>query len=121
MFALHYFAPSSGETMVRRFFLWQVLNLFERPGDRQFMIPLVVMAIAWIVAPARARLVSVIALSVSAMILTYSIARATNSAPLSRELVEAIARRGLAVSARHVLAHRRGPRRSRCCWRSPLS
>ena len=32
IFALHYFAPSSGETMVRRFFLWQVLNLFERPG-----------------------------------------------------------------------------------------
>ncbi len=90
IFALHYFAPSSGETMVRRFFLWQVLNLFERPGDRQFMIPLVVMAIAWIVAPARARLVSVIALSLSAMILTYSVARATNSAPLSRELVEAI-------------------------------
>ena len=90
MFALHYFAPSSGETMVRRFFLWQVLNLFERPADRQFMIPIVVMAIAWIVAPARARLVSVIALSLSAMTLTYSLARATNSAPLSRQLVEAI-------------------------------
>ena len=90
LFAFHYFAPSSGETMVRRFFLWQVLNLFERPGDRQFMIPLVVMAIAWIVAPARARLVSVIAVSMSAMILTYSISRATNSAPLSRELVQAM-------------------------------
>ncbi len=45
LFALHYFAPSSGDTMVRRFFLWQVLNLFERPGDRQFVIPLVVMVI----------------------------------------------------------------------------
>ena len=31
--------------MVRRFFLWQVLNLFERPGDRQFAIPLVVMVL----------------------------------------------------------------------------
>ena len=40
--------------MVRRFFLWQVFNLFERPGDRQFMIPIVVMVIAWIVAPKRA-------------------------------------------------------------------
>jgi hypothetical protein len=54
LFALPFAAPSSGETMVRRFFLWQVLNLFERPGDRQFMIPIVVMAIAWIAAPKRA-------------------------------------------------------------------
>ena len=76
--------------MVRRFFLWQVLNLFESPGDRQFVIPLVVMVIAWIVAPKRAWLVSVIALSIAAMILAFSIARATNSAPLSRELVQAV-------------------------------
>ena len=90
LFAFHYFAPTSGETMVRRFFLWQVLNLFERPGDRQFMIPLVVMALAWIVAPVRARLVSVIALSLSAMILAYSVSAATSSAPLSRALVQGI-------------------------------
>ena len=90
IFLLHYFAPSSGETMVRRFFLWQVLNLFEPPGNRQFMIPVVVMALAWIVAPARARFVSVIALSLSAMILTYSVAHATNSAPLSHALVAAV-------------------------------
>ena len=31
IFALHYLAPSSGDTMIRRFFLWQVLNLFEVP------------------------------------------------------------------------------------------
>lgn len=90
IFALHAFQPSAGETMVRRFFLWQVLNLFERPGDRQFLIPIVVMAIAWIVAPARARIVSVIALSISAMILAYSIAIASNSAPLSAALVNAV-------------------------------
>ncbi len=54
LFALHCVAPSSGETMVRRFFLWQVLNLFEVPGDRQFGIPLVVMVIGWLVAPKRA-------------------------------------------------------------------
>jgi len=35
LFAFHFFAPSSGETMVRRFFVWQVLNLFEQPGDHQ--------------------------------------------------------------------------------------
>jgi hypothetical protein len=90
LFALHAAVPSSGETMVRRFFIWQVLNLFEIPGDRQFMIPLVVMAIAWIAAPKRAWFVSVVSLSIAAMILAYSIARATNSAPLSRELVQSV-------------------------------
>ena len=90
LFALHASVPSNGETMVRRFFLWQVLNLFEIPGDRQFMIPLVVMAIAWIAAPKRAWFVSVVSLSMAAMILAYSIARATNSAPLSRELVQSV-------------------------------
>ena len=94
LFALHALAPSSGDTMVRRFFLWQVLNLFERPGDRQFLIPIVVMLIAWIVAPARGRTVSVIALSLSAMILTYSISRATTSSPLSAALVNAILAEG---------------------------
>ncbi len=90
LFAFHYLAPSSGETMVRRFFLWQVLNLLERPGDRQFMIPLIVMALAWIVAPARARIVSVIALSLSAMVLAYSLAAAAKGAPLSGALVKGI-------------------------------
>lgn len=28
---LHYLAPDSGETMIRRFFLWQLLNLFGSP------------------------------------------------------------------------------------------
>jgi hypothetical protein len=90
LFALHASVPSSGETMVRRFFLWQVINLFEVPGDRQFMIPLVAMVIAWIAAPKRAWFVSVVSLSIAAMILAYSIARATNSAPLSRELVQSV-------------------------------
>jgi 4-amino-4-deoxy-L-arabinose transferase-like glycosyltransferase len=94
LFALHASVPSSGETMVRRFFLWQVINLFEVPGDRQFMIPLVVMVIAWIAAPKRAWLVSIVSLSIAAMILAYSIARATNSAPFSGELVQAVLSEG---------------------------
>jgi hypothetical protein len=90
LLALHASVPSSGDTMVRRFFLWQVINLFERPGDRQFGIPLVVMVIGLIVAPKRAWTISVIALSVAVMILAFSIAQATNSAPLSVELVKAV-------------------------------
>ena len=90
LFALHALEPSSGETMVRRFFLWQVLNLFERPADRQFVIPLVAMVIAWLVAPKRIALATVLGVSGAAMILSFSIARATNSAPLSMELVQAV-------------------------------
>lgn len=90
LFALHYAAPSSGDTMVRRFFLWQVLNLFERPGDRQFMIPIVLMVIAWLIAPQRRWLWTVSALSAAALILSYSIAVASNSAPISVELIKSV-------------------------------
>lgn len=33
LFAVHYLAPASGGTMIKRFFLWQVLNLIEFPFD----------------------------------------------------------------------------------------
>ena len=90
LFAFHFFAPSSGETMVRRFFVWQVLNLFEQPGDRQFLIPLIVMVIGWLIAPQRPWIVSVVSISLAAMILAYSIALASNSAPLSGELLRSV-------------------------------
>ncbi|HUQ87351.1 MAG TPA: glycosyltransferase family 39 protein [Vicinamibacterales bacterium] len=90
LFGLHASVPSSGETMVRRFFLWQVINLFERPGDRQFTIPLVVAAIALIASPKRAWTISVIALSLAGAILAFSIAQASNSGPWSGELVKSV-------------------------------
>jgi hypothetical protein len=94
LFALHAIDPPSGETMVRRFFLWQVLNLFERPGDRQFGLAFVVMVIGVLIAPKRAWLWIVSSLSVAAMIIAFSIARASNSAPLSAELVMSVLRDG---------------------------
>jgi hypothetical protein len=90
LFALHYLAPFSGETMIQRFFLWQVVNLFEAPPDRQFAIMLVVMVIGWLVAPRRAGLITSIALCGVAMLLTFAIARASNAAPMSWALVKAI-------------------------------
>ena len=90
LLAFHYAAPASGETMVRRFFLWQVINLFERPGDRQFAIPFVVMLVGLVIAPTRAWILSVIALSVAVMILAFSIAQATNTAPFSLALVGSV-------------------------------
>lgn len=90
LFLLHYAAPSSGETMVRRFFLWQVLNLFERPGDRQFMIPIVVMIVGLLTTPKRVWVVTVGSLAVAAMILSMSIAQASNSAALSWPLIRSV-------------------------------
>ena len=46
---LHTLAPpTGGQSMVQRFFIWQVLNLFEVPPDNQFAIPLVVLFITWV-------------------------------------------------------------------------
>jgi len=90
LFLLHYLAPSSGETMVRRFFLWQVLNLFEVPGDRQYGLILITMVAGWLLAPRRAGLIAVVAVSAAAMVLSYSLARATNAAPLTVALVASV-------------------------------
>ena len=94
LLALHALEPASGETMVRRFFLWQVINLFERPGDRQFGIALVVALVGTIIAPKRAWWWIVSGLSVAAMIIAFSIARASNSAPLSLEVIQQVLRDG---------------------------
>lgn len=90
LFLLHYLAPSSGETMVRRFFLWQVLNLFEVPGDRQYGLILVTMVAGWLLAPRRAGPIAVIAISAAAMVLSYSLARASNMAPLTVALAASV-------------------------------
>jgi hypothetical protein len=94
LFALHALEPASGETMVRRFFLWQVLNLFERPGDRQFGIPLVVMVVAWVLAERYRWLWTVASLSIATAIFSFSMAQATNSAPLSLDLIGTVLRDG---------------------------
>ena len=94
LLAMHSIDPPSGETMVRRFLVWQVLNLFERPGERQFGIALVAMVTGLLIAPGRAWLWIVASLSVAAMIVAFSIARASNSAPVSSELVMSILRDG---------------------------
>ena len=94
LFAMHALEPSSGETMVRRFFLWQVINLFERPGDRQFGIALVVALVGVVVAPRRAWWWIVSGLCVATMIVAFSTARASNTAALSVELVGQILRDG---------------------------
>ena len=90
LFALHALAPSSGETMVKRFFLWQVLNLFQRPGAGQFTVPLAVMVLGWLAVPSRAWQVTVTAVSLAAMVLAFSLAQASNAGPLTVDAVRTV-------------------------------
>ena len=94
LLALHAIEPSSGETMVRRFFLWQVLNLFEAPGDRQFAIPLAAMTVLVLLAPRYAWWWVVSGLAGVAMILAMSIAQASNTTPLSADVIAEVLRDG---------------------------
>jgi hypothetical protein len=53
LFGLHYLAPESGATMIRRFFLWQVLNLLERPPAAAPLGVLIVGGLAWLLVRGR--------------------------------------------------------------------
>jgi hypothetical protein len=94
LFALHYLAPSSGDTMIRRFFLWQVVNLFEAPSDRQFGLALIALVVAWLVAPRRSRLSLVSALCVAAFVLSWSLASEAQVSPFTTVLVASVLQEG---------------------------
>jgi hypothetical protein len=53
LFGLHYLAPESGATMIRRFFLWQVLNLLERPPAAAPLGVLIVVGLVWLLVRGR--------------------------------------------------------------------
>ena len=72
---LHFLAPGTGgSVMVQRFFLWQVLNLFERPSGAPLGVVLAGVAVAWLIVPARAAFTLVAGLCAAAAILTVSAA-----------------------------------------------
>lgn len=108
LFALHAMEPASGETMVRRFFIWQVLNLFEVPGDRQYGLALTLMVVGWVLAPKRAAVIGVAALCVTAMVLAFSLARASNIGPLNLAALTSVLSDGARYPLdmfRHLLAN----------------
>jgi len=53
LMALHFLMPPSdgGGTMIRRFFLWQVLNLFERPAGAPLGVVLAAVVVGLLVSP----------------------------------------------------------------------
>jgi hypothetical protein len=92
---LHALAPpSGGQTMVQRFFIWQVINLFEVPPGGQFGIPLVVLVVSWLIAPRRARLSLAVTLGLAAIIASVTLVRALSTAPFSLALVERVLAEG---------------------------
>jgi hypothetical protein len=92
---LHAFAPpSGGQTMVQRFFIWQVINLFEVPPGGQFGIAMAALPICWLIAPRRARLSLVVTLGLAAVIASVVLVRALTTAPLSPALVERVLTEG---------------------------
>ncbi len=112
IFTVHALAPpSNGDVMVRRFFLWQVLNLFERPPlDLSRALPLAALAGAFVSSalgllrwPVGAASAAVIALGGTAAALgQLSVAPALALAALP--VVDAPTRRTLVGTALGVLA-----------------
>ncbi len=90
LFVLHYLQPGGGETMVRRFFLWQVVNLFEVPAGRQYGVVLAAMVLVWLLVPRRAAFAAVVALCGAAMVIAFSLARASNVGPLDLAVVTTV-------------------------------
>jgi hypothetical protein len=80
LFALHRLVPGpgSGGAMVERFFLWQVVNLFERPHGAPLGVVLAALVTAWLVWPGAAvrslRIGGVASLAVIATALAWAAA-----------------------------------------------
>ncbi len=88
--ALHYAVPSGdagGDTMIQRFFVWQVLNLFERPQGGPLGVILAGLVVAWLLAPERAVRRLRIAAVAAGTALAFGVGLASVSAPLSVALV----------------------------------
>lgn len=79
---LHFLTPGTGgSVMIQRFFLWQVLNLFERPAGAPIGAIVAAVIVAWLIAPARALRISIAGLAAAAVV--AAVAAATSSALLA--------------------------------------
>lgn len=81
---------AGGDTMIRRFFVWQVLNLFERPQGGPLGVILAGLILAWLLAPGRAVPSVKIAASAAVATLAIGVALASASAPVSAALVRGV-------------------------------
>ena len=76
---LHFVMPpgeGGGATMLRRFFLWQVLNLFESPTGAPLGVVSSVIVVAWLVAPHRAAPTLRLGIAAAVVVLAFDLAAA---------------------------------------------
>jgi Dolichyl-phosphate-mannose-protein mannosyltransferase len=97
LMALHFVtAGSGGSTMIERFFLWQVLNLFERPHGAPLGVVLAAVVVAWLLVPARAAASLVLGLGAALVAMVIALAYASFTGPLSTSLVQNVVASSLA-------------------------
>jgi hypothetical protein len=77
LMSLHFLMPPSdgGGTMIARFFLWQVLNLFERPHGAPVGVVLSALIVSWLVAPGKAAHSLAAALAAAGAVVAIALAR----------------------------------------------
>jgi hypothetical protein len=95
--ALHVAIPAGegGGIMLRRFFLWQVLNLFERPHGAPLGLVLAALVVAWLLVPRRAGISLAIASTGAVTVLALGVALTSTAAPVSVALVRSVVAGGL--------------------------
>jgi hypothetical protein len=77
LMGLHFLMPPSGGggTMIARFFLWQVLNLFERPHGTPLGVILSALVVSWLLAPTKAVRSLVVALIGAGAVVAIALVR----------------------------------------------
>ncbi len=96
--ALHVALPAGegGGIMLRRFFLWQVLNLFERPRGAPLGLVFAALVVAWLLVPRRAGFGLVVASAGAVTVLVIGVALTSTAAPVSVAPVRSVVAGGLA-------------------------
>lgn len=84
LMALHFVMPAreGGGTMIQRFFLWQVLNLFERPQGTPVGVVLSALVVGALMIPARAGVILRLAIGSAVVVLAVEVALAGAVGPL---------------------------------------
>jgi hypothetical protein len=97
LMALHFATPKSGgSTMIERFFLWQVLNLFERPHGAPLGAIVTAVVVAWLLVPARAVASLILGGGAAIVVSVIALGSAAVAGPLSTSLVQDVAARSVA-------------------------
>ena len=92
LMGLHFVTPESGgSTMIQRFFLWQVLNLFEQPQGAPLGAIFATLIASWLLVPARALFSLILGCAAAFVVIVIALVHASLTAPLSGSLLQQMA------------------------------